>query len=318
MRFRNAFKILTVNFSLVYKQLLYRIIVGVVFFSLTYVVLRLGMDVIMKSAEMDALKSHALDFVRTLFGGDSARLEVVQGELQEAVKALVTLIGEHIGTLVGSIIGVCMLYLLSRFAGGLCVFALAHILNDRMSEFARTRFPAAFFKSTGRAALYQVIYVPLVFIYDLLSLVACWFFFFYAPSFLPDWGIMKVLVAIALAVTAFIFLEALKMTFISAWMPSMVAGGMRTGEAMRFSFRARKNFWRRFSGFLVSVYFILAINVCAVFFTFGSGLLLTIPASFLLLLCLQFVNYYEDNNKKYYISFSKIEGGDDIPETLGE
>ena len=318
MRFRNAFKILTANFSLVYKQLLYRVIVGVVFFSLSYVILRLGMDVIMQSAEMDALKSHALDFIRSLFGAGSAPMETVQAELQEAFRSLGSLIGEHIGSIVGSIIGVCLLYLVSRFVNGLCVFALANILNDRMSEFARTRFPAAFFKSAGSAMLYQVIYVPLVFIYDVLSLVACWFFFFYAPSFLPDWGVMKVLVAIALAVSAFIFLEALKMTFISAWMPSMIEGGKRAGEAMRVSFCAKKNFWGRFSGFLVSVFVIVAVNVCAVFFTFGSGLFLTIPASFLLLLCLQFVNYYEDNGKKYYVSFSKIEGGDDIPETLGE
>ncbi len=318
MRFRNAFYITADNFSSVFKQLLYRLITGVIFFSLAYVILRLGLDVIVRSAEVDTLKSLVGEFFRALFGGDPARLQSFQVDFQAALKAVVLLIGEHIGSIVGSVIGVCIIYLISRIANGLCVFAIASTLNDRMGVFARTRFSSAYFRNAVRAMLYEIVYVPIAFVYDVLSVLACWFFFFYAPSFLPSWGIITVLIAICLTVTALVSLQALKMTFISAWMPAMIADGKRLGEAMRVSFGARKNFGRRFAGFLVAIYLIVVVNVCVALFTVGSGLLLTVPLSFIFLLAMQFVNYYEDNGKKYFVSYRKIAGGDDAPEGLGE
>ena len=177
-------------------------------------------------------------------------------------------------------------------------------------------FSAAYFRTVGKAMLYQVIYVPIAFVYDVLSIAACWFFFFFAPSLLPSWGVVTVLIAVCVTVTALICLQALKMTFISAWMPAVIAGGMKVGEAMKYSFRSVKSFGRRFAAFLVAIYLIVAVNAIAAVFTVGSGLLLTVPLSFQLLLAMQFVEYYEDNGKKYFVSYSKIAGGDDTPQGI--
>ncbi len=309
MRFRNAVSITADNFASVFKLLLYRVVTGLLFFSLIYVILKLSLGVVTNSAELQAVKDLVGDFFRSIATGDSERLHAFREDFQLAAKDLVALLSKHIDSIAGAIVGVCLIYLLSRFANGLAVFAVGTTVNDRMSVFARTSFSSAYFRNVGRASLYQVVYVPLSFVYDALSVLACWFLFFYAPSFLPGRGVLSVFIALSLTLTAIVCLEALKMAVISAWMPAMIADKLSVGAAMKSSFRNRKDFAGRFAAFLVSIYLLIVVNLVCATFTFGSALLITIPLSFVFFLCLQFVNYYKTAERKYFLSADKIEGG---------
>ncbi len=306
MRLRNAFRIATDNFSNVYKQLLYRLITGIIFFSLTYVILWYGLRMITGSAEMDRLRALVGDFIPNLFTGNADWLTSFRTEFPAALKDLGTLISRYGGDVAGSVVGVCLMYLVARFCDGLSVFAVASSVNDRMSSCSRTRFATAYFRNLGKAALYELVYVPVSFVYDVASLALCWLLFFYTPSLFSSLGVFTVTLSLCLTLTAFVCLEALKMTLVSAWMPSMIAGGEGVRKGLRTSFRSVGGFAGRFSDFLVAIYLIVAVNIALGVFTFGSGLLLSVPFSFLLLACLQFVCYFEDNDRKYYIGSRKI------------
>ena len=80
----------------------------------------------------------------------------------------------------------------------------------------------------------------------------------------------------------------------------------------------RKNFGRRFASYLVLIYLIIIINVLAAVCTLGSMLLITISLSYIMMLSLQFVHYYEDTGKKYFVSYNKIENAGERPDVLGE
>lgn len=313
MRFRNAVHITIDNFSSAFKMLLYRLIVGILIFSLIYVILQLSLSVIVTSAELQMVKDLTGEFFRSLFGGDSARLETFQSDFSEALSDLWRLIVENGGAIAGAVVGLCLMYLLSRFLNGLCHFTAASIMNDRMGSFARTSFSAVFFKNLGSAALYEVIYVPVSFVYDAVSLVACWFLFFYLPSFLPTWGFLTILLALSLTIAVFICLQSLKMTLISAWIPSVLTGTTSVAKGLGASLRSKSPFWKRFASYLTANYLIVAINVLFGLATIGSALLMTIPLSFLYLLALQCVHFYEDSGKKYFISVHNIAGAEGAP-----
>ena len=170
----------------------------------------------------------------------------------------------------------------------------------------------------GKASLYQIVYVPVCFVYDAAMLSACWFLFFYIPSLLPSWGFFSFLIAISLTLTAVACLEALKMSFISRWIPAVVTGGKSVGAGLKESLCSLRGFGGRFSSFLVAIYLIIALNVLFGLCTFGSMLFLTVPASYILMLNLQFVYYYEDTGKKYFLSFRTISGADGKPESMGD
>lgn len=311
MRFRNSIHILIDNFVNVYKLLLYRLVTGCIFFSLMYVVIDLGLYSVIHSAQLGDIFNLIGEFFRAIATGNDGYLQGFQDLFTQAIKSFGHLLLDNVGSIVGAVIGAALLYLCSRFANGLAVFAVGSAVNDRMNLCARTPFASAFFKNIGRASLYQVIYVPMAFFYDLITVVICWFFFFYALSFLP------LMLTISLAVTAVIALQALKFTVISAWMPAVIAGGKGVCAAFRESFTSGRSFGRRYSCFLVEIYLIVFVNVLGAIFTLGSALLLTVPMTFLSLLAMQFVNYYEDNGKKYFISFRKLANAADEADKIG-
>ena len=51
----------------------------------------------------------------------------------------------------------------------------------------------------------------------------------------------------------------------------------------------------------------IILNVMAAICTFGSALIVTIPTSYLLFICIQYVNYYTVKGKKYFITYDRIE-----------
>lgn len=320
MRFKRSVGLTVDCFSEVFKLLFYRLVVGVIFFSLVYLILHLGLAFIVHSEEFGELTGLIPQFFRalalSLTEGDTAALPRFQAQFHDAIGDFMNLLGANIGSIIGSVIGVCCMYILQRIVNGLAQFAVAGNINDRMATYSHTKFAVSYFKNIGRAAIYYTVYVPLAFVYDVLSLSACWFLFFYIPSLLPNYGVLGVILAIAGTMTAVICLQALKLTVISGWMPAMLADGISLGGALKASLTP-KHFARRFAGFLIACYVIVFVNVGFAVFTAGSGLLITIPLSFLFLIAMQFVNYYETAGKKYFIDKNTVaEPGDDKPEQM--
>lgn len=308
MRFRNTVRLTIDNFSAVFKLLLYRLMTGLVFFSLIYVILKLSLNAVTSSAEWSAMRNLIYGFFHALVTGQTEKLQSFQSDFQEAAKNFVAMLGTHGGSIAGAIAGVCIIYILSRFANGLGVFAVGNVINDRMSVFSRTPFSAAYFKSIGQAALYQLVYVPLTFLYDAVLVLLCWVCVAYVPAILPLGNLLSVLCGISIAVTVLVCMQALKMTVFSAWMPAMIADKLSMGAGLKRCFSTKKDFGRRFAAYLVSVYTIVIVNVVGLFATLGSALFVTIPLSFLFLLVMQFVNYYKQEGRKYFVSLNKIAG----------
>lgn len=308
MRFRHAFCITTNHFADIFKLLLYRLVTTVILGSIAYVILRLGLSAITGSAQFAHLEEVVSGFFSALFTGESDVLRSFQSDFSGALADVLNLIESHSGSIIGCVIGIGCIYLVSRFVNGLAVFAVGGSIDSRMGTYAHSSFSQSYFKRLGSASLYQVIYVPVCFLYDAITLVACWFFFFYAPSILPSWGFLTVLVAISLTVTALICMQALKMTLISAWMPAVVTDGVGVGKAFAASIKNGKDFRSRFGGFLAGIYCVVAVNVGFAFATLGSSLLITVPGSYLYLLAMQFVNYYRSNGKRYFVSRERIAG----------
>ena len=239
----------------------------------------------------------------SIIAGDTAKLSDIweQELVQKAIIDIGRLIAEGGGAIAGAVVGVCLIYLASRIVDGLATFAMGAIVNDRMSIFARKPFSAAFFSTVGQGILYELIYVPLSFLYDVISVVLCWFLFFYLRGLLFPTSFLTSTVSLSLFVASICCLQALKMTLISSWIPAMIADRISVRKALTQSFTNQKGFGSRFVCFLSTIFIIVVGNLLFGVCTFGGALLLTIPLSFLLLLCIQFVYYYYDNRKKYFI-----------------
>lgn len=301
MRFRNSTRLLMENFKSVYKILLYKLIIGIVTMALTSALLLPGLMEILESAQMDALVSYVKEFFDALIGGNSAFLTTFQKGFSERVSALAELVHSKMSQIIWSLVGVGVVYLLGRFLDTLGYFAVGSILNDRMATYGETPFSAAYVKNLGRASIYSIVYVPIVFLFDVVTVALCWVLAFYFISFL------NILFSLFFSVTLVVLCQSLKLTLTSMWLPAMASDHMSVGKAIRFGGRSLKKQWQKvFSTYIAAVYFVIIVNVVAAVCTFGSALLITVPASYFLFICIQFVNYYTVQGKKYFITYDRI------------
>jgi hypothetical protein len=166
---------------------------------------------------------------------------------------------------------------------------------------ANTPFIRSLVKNLGKAALYNLLYVTMTFLYDLICVVIVYILFFRLLSFLP------LLIRIFLFVTVIVVLTANKLTFTCDWLPSIICNKATNRQAICRSFsRKGKRTTSIFSNYLVLTVLILGLNVSALIFTFGAGFLITLPASFLILISFQFINFYDDNNLNYFTDKNTI------------
>lgn len=127
------------------------------------------------------------------------------------------------------------------------------------------------------------------------------FIFYLLKSFLPF------LICIFLFMLVMVLAVAVKMTFTTDFLPVLIRSKAKYGEAFKYTFaRKNKNTFNVLSNFLVFELIIIGLNVAALICTLGVGLLLTIPASYMILICFEFVNYYDREEIKYFIDKNTI------------
>jgi hypothetical protein len=288
------------NFSTTYKLLLYRIIVSLLFVCIYTAIIYPFISNI-TGAEQFKNFSDALASVGTGFANlDLKQVENYLPALKEAGDALYVYLSGKVGELAWIIVLLLFVYFVQRFLHGLGNYTAGAMVNDKMALRANSPFIGTAVKNLGKAALYNVIYVPLAIVYDLLCIFAMYFLFFKGLAFIP------IIFKIFLFVTVLIFLIAIKMTFTTDWLPSLIYGKTTNRKAMSYSFSRKGRMLAVLSNFIVMILIILAINVVAIFFTFGAGLLITVPASYLLLISFEFVNYCDDNNLPYFTDRNTI------------
>ena len=300
MRFANSIRLLMENFKQNYKLLLYKLVMLLVAGALYSAFLLPQLIEIASKPAVQGLWENLKNVFRSFFTPEleepAKYVEAIFGEggsLKQVFDLLMTMRLELFLVALGCV----LVYLVKRFVDTLCYFTVGSLLNDKMSAYAETSFWTAFVANLGKASVYALVYVPIVFVFDVFLFTLCALLL----RFLP------LLAALFLSVTLIAVGQAAKLALTSFWMPAMTADNKKLGEAIRLgNKREMKQIGKAFTVYLVSVYLIIIVNAVAALFTFGSALLITIPASYLLLLCQQYVIYYTLKGKKYFITYESI------------
>ncbi len=304
MLFRNSIKLLMENFKGVYKILLYKFIVSLIAGALFAAMILPELIEIVNSVETQAFWLDIQAMFKAFFAANGSALETAKASifgLDGTLNGVVKLILSKMTAIVLTAIGCVAVYLLKRFAETLCYFAVGSSLNDRMSAYAETPFTASYVQNLGKASRYALVYVPSVFLLDAVTV---------SLSFLVLTN-LNIFPALFLTVTLVVIMQSAKLTFTGLWMPSMTADNKPLKQSFAYDKTERKQLPKIFSTYLVTVYGVIILNVIAAVCTFGSALLITVPASYMLFICVQYVNYYTIKGKKYFITYDKIASNPD-------
>lgn len=304
MVFRNAFQILTDNFNKVYKLLLYRLVVllftGAIFLAFFIPNVSSFLSELVTGPVGESVKQLAATFLRALLATEEAQEEISACLVEVGVQFSAFLSAHSVSIALVSI-GTVLVYFAFQFLRGIGDFVVGDMINTRMCSYAEVSFFSSLVKNIGIACRFLIIYVPIVMLFDVLILLLCYFVFFFLLSFLPG------LVALFLSITAIICAQAAKFTLTSNLMPAMIEGGMKLGEAVKWSFHLTKvRFGKLYSSYIVYLYIALTICLATAVFTLGSGLLLALPAASIWLISIRFVNFYTQTGRKYFITYDTI------------
>ena len=300
MRFRNSIRLLMENFKQAFRLFICRAVIAVAAIALCAAFVLPELIEIGKSSQFQTLYEDVKAVFKAFTSLNGTELDQAKSALfgkGGSLHKFLNLLSSKMVEITLVAVGCILVYLLKRFAETVCYFSVGSILNDKMTTYAETNFSTAFVANLGKASAYAAFYVPAVFFFDVVTLAICYVFL----AFLPF------LFGIFLSVTMVVFCQSLKLTLTGSWMPAMTADGKRARDAIfKKSNRGKKQTLKAFANYVVTVYALIIVNVVSAICTFGSALLITVPASFFLLICTQYVQYYTENGKKYFITYERI------------
>ncbi len=306
MLFKNAFQLLVDNFKLNYKLLLYKAIVAVVTIALAAALLYAPLRGLFISKPMEDLFKLFTDFFGAVTSGNVEFLGGFAEQLQAAVTALIDHLRQNVSNIVLFFTGLIAVTLISRFLDGIGNYTFGCLVDSRLSSYADEPFAVTCIANLGRSALWQVIYVPVTFVYDLLSLALCYVLFLVLLSVITVAFVASV-AALMFSVALLLAAQAVKLTIFNDVIPLLVTEKLRLRDALKRAFRFKaKRFGTLFSTYLVTAVLILCVNVLFALGSFGAALLITIPMSYLMLICIQFASFYHFEKKKYFLSEDTI------------
>lgn len=303
MKFKHSLNVLIDNFAVTYKHLLYKLVITIIAMVLYALVITPFINAVTSSPDYVSLIDGVKEFLKHLVRGDG-EIGSATEQIEKAFNALLNLIGENRGNIILGIVGLILVHTVEKFCTGLGNYAMAAIINDKMSLRANSPFFITLIKNLKEASLYNLMYAPLSVLYDVICYLGAYLLIFRLIALIPFIGLS---LQIFLFITSVIMLVSVKMTFTADWLPSLIRRKMSQREAFAYTFgRKNKKTFNVLSNFIVIVLIIMAVNVAAVICTFGAGLLITIPSSYAILICFEFVNYYDREELKYFIDKNTI------------
>lgn len=302
MKFKHAFNVFIDNFSVTYKQLLYRLIILAVSLAVCFAGVYPFIKEFLNSDSFNSIISDTREFINNLLGGNVEALKGISEKIAGAYSDFINLLYEKTGRLVLCGFILLVIILVARWFTGLGNYAAAAVINDKMAMRTSSPFLGSMIRNLKQASLYSLIYVPLTCIYDLGTAVLAFFL-----VYLLVYGFLPLILGIFLFVLLIILAISIKMTFVNDWMPALIRGKAKQGEAIKYTFsRKNKRTFNVMSNYVVLTLLSFAVNAAALFLTFGVGMLITVPASYLVVCSFQLVSYYEREQIRYSIDDNTI------------
>lgn len=297
MKFKHTFHVFVDNFMVTYKQLLYRLVIGAIASIICMLCIYPFIKELINSSQFNSLVAGVKGFLDNLLEGNTEVLGSFSEQVRTAYESFMELLQTKMLRIVLSGLLLLFVILVERWFAGLGNYTTAAVINDRMALRADQPFLTTMIRTLNRSAVYNAIYVPLSLAYDLAVGIGMFFFIFYLlNTFIPF------LMCLFLFTLVLVVAITLKMTFTTDWLPALVRGQMKQGEALVYTFsRKNKNTFNIMSNFAVLVLIIFGFNVATAICTLGVGLLLTVPSSYVILVCFELVNYYDREQIKYFI-----------------
>lgn len=298
MRVINALKIAIGNFGLVFKNLLYKTIVFIVFATGVWLTLKISLRPFIEN--LQPVIQDVFGIIKSLFVGGGEVPATYSDSLSVHFGEFVQYLKDHLGSIAATGIICTLIVYLYRFFAGISDAALMILVDGHMSSLSHRRYLGVMFENLRKIAVYQLIDAVLAIVYYALVFVVEYFLVGYLISLAPA-------VVLFVAVCVLVFAATLYCTCLSQVMANMIVGGTGVKESFaKGLFPKRKYFWKMFAAYLSVIIAYVYLAVSSAVFTFGVGTVVISSFYALMRVAMRLVDYYIIHVKKYFIDYDNI------------
>lgn len=296
MRLINAFKIAVNNFSLVFKDVLYKVIV----FSILGAILGLILKINLKPF-FERLTPVIKDFTDILTSimknGDYSE---IAASLKTNLASLKDYFANHIGNLF-LLTGISVLFVfLYRFFSGVSDCTVLILVNGYMGTLSHRGYIGVMLENLKKIVVYQLIDALISIVYFFLVVLVDGVLLRAMIGTLP-------LVAVFLCAAITFFAGALYSTCLSQVMSNMLVGNMKVKESFKKGILPKKNyFWKMFAAYLVALVGFMYLATTTAVFTLGVGTVIVMAFFTVIMASMRQVDYFTINKMKYFIDYDNI------------
>lgn len=282
-------KLLTSNFSLVWKQLAYTIVRLAIIFGLVILVSNPIVKLLVENGFAEKL-TNLWQIIYT----DFSQFFV---ELRQVILSFIDIISTNISSVWLSVV---LFFFVTLFVNSLLTsmgkFALTSIAHSSYTSLTKTGYCHSMITNFGKMMNYSlakfVLDIPFTVFKILFIAIYC--------SALNNF--ILAIVGISIMIILYTITYALQISMYNSVAIEVLSNGTNPFKAIFKSYKSIKYFMRVFSNAIVVVLTIIVTNIIIGFFTVGAGLLLTVPASMVLVVTFELVSYYGGVGQRYYLS----------------
>lgn len=294
MPLKNSFKLLVNFFGLLWVLILYAAIILIVIASFGVAMFS---SILNKVAEMQIGSTISSAF-NTILSGEEVNdaIIIIAGKVSEFFHLINT--NEFFG--LKNILIFITISLFTNILISLFQLPATIIVDSKMSSNYSPRFFRTYFSSFGLSVRFALCNLLFVLGYSVFS-GALWFLI-YRLTLLPYLGLFS---PMFFCLTALILLS-LRSTLSAYWIAETLESRKifpSFASALKISLRS---FNKTFTSFMILWGFLFAINIFFGFFTFGAGLIITVPVSMIMVIILKMTLYYENKSKRYYLDEERL------------
>lgn len=301
MPIKNTLKIFASKFSMVYSILLYLLVMLVIVASVSV----FAVIPIYRFLEEEGI-AEKLGEILTRFvlnGYSSELIELASGcfaQIKEALSYRTDLF------LLSVLYIVLVVGIVGRLIAGVLELPLLKKLQGAMSDNAQYGFVGLFVSTFADSMLYSVVKILIKFVADMAV-----FALVYAVSVALFNTAARAVVPFAASVILVAY-YALKAGLTACWGASIAVDGRSIFGSLKYSVKMFfSDFPRLYGTFTVMLFLLLGVNFFIARYTFGAGIIISLPVSLFLIYVFDMTYFYTKRGYRYYVA-GEIAGGEEV------
>lgn len=292
MSYKNSVKLLANNFSLVWKQLCYMLIVCVLMFGLSY---SFAIPTIKVLKANNVIKEITSIF-ETIYTAPKEIVTAISDTFLHLTEVLISNFSKIWFSLLSTMILAQILYQVLK---NISIYNLSSLMHYQMTSFVEigyTRNLIATLKQGFYFGFAKFIYkLP----FTLLKFAVLYTYFKLATTSI------SIFIGLFIVSIALIFLSSLELSLFSGMTGYLFMNNYNTSPfkaLFKGGAQILKKFPRIFSNSIIATLSIVVVNVFLGVFTLGAGLLITLPATMLFKSIFELCTYFGVKGERYYLS----------------